>query len=183
MNEMNELSCDQVRESIQDLLDEPNGGRGDNLQSDETLEAHLETCSDCRVFRKEMSELHRGLTDLPELEFPEAALEEVWDQTVRKNQVSKFDRRWLAVAAAILLVIFAGRMFDLRESDPDYSSAEVAQATEEARAALGLVRDALQRSEHAAIDRVFGGEVTPALEKITIGLPRTENSKKRRTGA
>ena len=87
------------------------------------------------------------------------------------------------MAAAIFLVIFAGRMFDLRESDPDYSSAEVAQATEEARAALGLVRDALQRSEHAAIDRVFGGEVTPALEKITIGLPRTENSKKRRTGA
>lgn len=183
MNKFTEISCQQARESIQDLLDGPTDGQGAFLPPDATLEAHLEGCSDCRLFRKEMSELHRGLTDLPELEFPDEALEEVWNQTVRKSEAARIDWRWLGVAAAILLVVFAGRLFDLRENDPDYSAAEVAHATDEARAALGLVRDALQRSEHAAIERVFGEEVTPALEKITIGLPQMENSKKRRTGA
>ncbi len=183
MKENFEMSCEQARESIQDLIDEGDTITETASGTSVALEAHLETCSECRVFQEEMSKLHRGLTDLPELEFPEAALEEVWDQTVRKHTAAKFDWRWLAVAAAILVVVFAGRFFDPQETGSEYSTAEVAQATVEARAALGLVRDALQRSEQAAIERVFGGEVTPALEKITIGMPHTENSKTRRTGA
>jgi predicted anti-sigma-YlaC factor YlaD len=183
MNEIFEMSCEQARESIQDLIDDGKAVMETESGTAGTLTAHLEACSDCRVFQEEMSKLHKGLTDLPELEFPAAALDEVWDQTVRKRPAEKFDWRWLAVAAAILIVVFAGRLFDPQKSGPEYSTAEVAQATVEARAALGLVRDALQRSEQAAVGRVLSGEVTPALEKITIGLPDTESSKKRRTGA
>ena len=183
MTESSEMLCEQARESIQDLIDDGKTVMESVSGTAGALAAHLEVCSDCRVFQKEMSKLHRGLTDLPELAFPAAALEEVWDQTVRKRAVAKFDWRWLAVAAAILVVVFAGRLFDSQKVGSEYSTAEVAQATVEARAALNLVRDALQRSEQAAVERVLGGEVTPALEKITIGLPDTESSKKRRTGA
>jgi hypothetical protein len=123
-----------------------------------------------------MEEIHDGLASLPELEFPEEALEQVWDRTIRKPvSGNRMNRYWFAAAAAVLLAALAWSLFGGWEPEPRYSSAEVARATVEAKAALGMVGHALQRSEQATVRKVLGGQVTPALEKITIGLPEAGN--------
>lgn len=168
------IGCEQTQVWIQDRID----GRLVDGAGLEAMERHLASCADCRRFRTEMTEIHEGLASLPELEFPEDALEEVWDRTIRKQAAgNRGNWRWIAAAAAILLVALAGSLFGPWNDEPEYSPTEVARATVEARAALGLVGKALQRSEDATMRRVLGGKVTPALEKITIGLPEAGSGK------
>ncbi len=168
------IGCEQTKVWIQDRID----GRLVDGAGLETMERHLASCADCLRFRTEMTEIHEGLASLPELEFPEDALEEVWDRTIRKQAAgNRGNWRWIAAAAAILLVALAGSLFGPWNDEPEYSTTEVARATLEARAALGMVGKALQRSEDAAVQIVLGGKVTPALEKITIGLPEAGSGK------
>lgn len=168
------MDCEQTQVWIQDRID----GRLVDGAGLEAMERHLVSCADCRRFRTEMTEIHVGLASLPELEFPEDALEEVWDRTIRKQAAGdRSNWRWIAAVAAVLLVALAGSLFGPWNDEPEYSPTEVARATAEARAALGLVGKALQRSEDAAVQKVLGGKVTPALEKITIGLPEAGSGK------
>ncbi len=174
-NRNGEMICERAREEIQKRIDgdEPPAG----------LDAHLEACFDCRAFQEEMQGLQDGLAGLPELEFPDEALEEVWKRTIRRREPAWFHWRLPAAAAAVLAVLLAGAYFTLRDRGPRYTEAEVARATLEAKAALSVVREALHRSEQAAFGRVLRGEVSPALEKITIGVPDPKERGQRRTGA
>ena len=160
-------TCDEAQATIQERID------GQLMDSDElaAMERHLRSCEGCRRFQADMEELHEGLASLPELEFPEEALEAVWDRTIRKRSARlPGNWRWLA-AAAVLTMALVGSWSGLFDREPEYSPAEIARATVEARAALGLAGQALQRSQDVAMEDVLGGQVTPALEKITIGLP------------
>lgn len=171
--------CDNTQATIQDRID----GQLVDAADLRAMEQHLASCERCRRFRTDMTELHDELAALPELEFPADALEEVWDRTIRRRPRSVSGHwRWVAAAAAVLMVALAGSWFGLFDREREYSPAEVAQATLEARAALGLAGQALRHSQDVAMEEVLGGQVTPALEKITIGLPETYGSERRRTG-
>lgn len=162
------MNCEKAQATIQERID------GHLMDGRElaAMERHLESCSACRRFQVDMVELHDGLAALPELELPDEALEEVWDRTVRRSSGTVPGRwRWMAAAAAVLTVALAGSWFGLLDREPEYSPDEIARATVEARAALGMAGQALQRSQTVAMEEVLGGQVTPALEKITIGLP------------
>ncbi len=174
------MTCDQAQAMIQERID---GQMVDGTERN-AMELHLQSCDACRRFQADMLEIHEGLGSLPELEFPDDALEEVWDRTVRSpSRGASGHWRWMAAAAAVLMVALAGSWFGLFDTEPEYSPAEVARATVEARAALGLAGQALQRSQDVAMEKVLGGQVTPALSKITIGLPAVQSGNKRRTGA
>jgi len=162
------MNCDNAQATIQDRID------GQLVDGGElaAMERHLELCDACRRFQVDMMEIHEGLAALPEMEFPEDALKEVWNSTIRKRSGSSSRRwQWMAAAAAVMTVALAGSWFGYFDREPEYSPAEIARATVEARAALGLAGQALQRSQDVAMEDVMGGQVTPALEKITIGLP------------
>ena len=171
--------CDNTQATIQERID----GQMVDAAELRSMKQHLASCERCRRFQADMTELHDGLAALPELEFPADALEEVWDRTVRRSSVGVSRHwRWMAAAAAVLVVALAGSWLGLFDQEPEYSPAEVARATLEARAALGLAGQALQRSQDVTMEEVLGGQVTPALEKITIGLPETYGTERRRTG-
>ena len=173
------MNCDACRATIQDRID------GRLMESAElaAMERHLESCDACGRFQDDMVELHEGLAALPDLEFPDDALETVWDSTIRKPAGRVPGHwRWMIAAAAVLLMALAGGYFGLIDEEPEYSSAEIARATAEARTALGLAGRALQRSQDVAMEKVLGGQVAPALEKITIGLPSIVRGTQRRTG-
>lgn len=161
--------CVEAREIIHEMLDGPTpAGRAS------ALEAHLEGCEACRLFRDELFLVQRGLRDLPEIAMPDDALEEVWDRTVRGEDrvvvLATWRKNWkhLASAAALVLVatIAVWILQPGQPAGPTEKEVEIARAQLEQ--VLGLTGSAIQRTQTVAVERVIRGNVSPTLQRIPI---------------
>jgi anti-sigma factor RsiW len=180
-----ELECRQARHSIQKGLD---GLLDDG--SRKSLELHLDRCSDCRNYEKQLKDVQQALTSLPSLEFPDEALGEVWSRTVDSRPPAKawwyrqVSWRPAVVAATAILVMAVAGWFGLqrtfrpvpdsgpvRETLTHHGNDRLRIAAEEARYVLELTSRALRRSEQAAMEGVLAGQVSPALQRIVVDWP------------
>jgi len=199
MKETDELSfdCRRARKAIHEILD------GDKLDEDRSLwlQEHLPRCADCREFDAEMRSMQGALRSLPVSQFPDAALDRVWEQTIRQDQASprrnwRIDWRSFAAAAVLTAAAFGlwqwNRPDDLDEraqtvglividpervrSDPEYAR----QIAEETRRVLGLTSDALRRTERAAFQGILVDEVGGALGKVPVHWPEQDDEQTER---
>ncbi len=176
------MNCGEARETIQDRLDGPvEAGR------DRRLRQHLEGCGSCREYRRSMDEVRQALRDLPRQRFPDDALEQVWDATIRERPQAVGAPRWwvpdwrAAVAAGVLLAALAGfwvgrgRVAPTGADTPlvaaEPTREELARAEAEIRLVLGRTAAALRQAEQAVVRDVLRGEVSPALRKVPIRWP------------
>lgn len=182
---MNERDgCDAMRNTIQEGLDGPV-----DVSDVRALEAHLAECESCREYRDGMFAVRQALRSIPLHHFPDDALEQVWERTVRTapaktgrqalaRPVWRVAWRPLAAAAAVALALTGIWLVGGRR--PEYSEAEIAQAAAELRLVLDRTARSMRHAETAAIGGVLANEVAPALERIPIHLgPSTRD---RRSG-
>jgi len=169
-----------MRKTIQEWMDGPVDARDARA-----LEAHLAECESCREYRDEMLAMREALRSMPPHRFPDDALEQVWDRTVRSASARSRPRRWrldwrpLAAAAVVTLALATVWLVGGRRPEPQYSQAEIAQAAAELRLVLGHTARTMRQAEAAAIGDVLVNEVAPALERIPIRLGPTRD---RRSG-
>jgi anti-sigma factor RsiW len=130
------------------------------------IETHLAACADCRAFARELQEVQDALRAAPLLRFPDAALEEVWDRTVRARQVTRL-RRGVAVWSGLAA---AGILGALLLAVPHGPSAPRGPSPEEVRRAAAEVQFVFRLTDHEirhqgtrALSEVLDGEVAPAL--------------------
>jgi anti-sigma factor RsiW len=145
------------------------------------LEEHLATCAACREARDELTEIQRELRGLPEVPLPDAALRQVWAETIEAEAPRRrfagwgLDWRGAAAAAVLALALFGlGRSFQPEQTDPQ----ELARAETEARMVLELASSALSKTERVAVEGVLAGEISPALQRLPLRL-RVKTSKER----
>ena len=139
---MTPMSCREFAPSLSDLVD---GGLPRDARA--KLEAHLETCADCRALLADLKRVKAAARALPKMTAPES----VW-QNVRADLDSEArhpggrqsttvlpfaPRRWtgltgLAAAAAILLAVSAGVYFMTHSATPAQPSAAQTAAHENA---------------------------------------------------
>jgi len=175
-------TCQRARALVHERVDRPL-----NEEDLAWLAPHLSTCPDCAAFSREIERVHDTLAQLPEVPFPDAALEEVWARTV---YVEPWWKSWgaprpvLAAAAAIALatVVLWVTLDGLHVFDSDRPSEQaVAQALVETRYALALASNAVQRSEQAFIEGVLRDELAPALERVPMRWPPAKTSRRNGT--
>ncbi len=167
MNERSqEERCEEARRVIQTRLDGPVSA-ADAV----ALEQHLASCEACRSYRTEMEEISSVLRLAPELEFPEEALETVWEQTVRKQAPQR--RRWpmwaaatASLAATVLVALLIGYP---KPVDPQ--EAELLQAEKDLAFVLSITRDAMQRGGQAFEEQVLEENVRPAMRRSRYQAP------------
>ena len=184
------VACEKARQAIQERLDGPIAA-----EALEELHAHLAGCSACREVEAGLLAVQQALGSLPELSFPDEALEQVWDRTVRSEPPATRPASWwtdwralaaAAVVAAALLGLWALGRHRLTPSGPievarhEYSEQEIEAAAAEAHMVLSLTVSALRRSRHVAVRDVLAGEVSPALRRIPVRLPGSEGAEPRR---
>ena len=147
-----------------------------------------------------MQAIQGALHSLSAERFPEDALEEVWDRTIRGPETGAQTRRWrldwrsFAVAAVLTGAAFGlwqwGSRPDVAEqpqesaqtvglividpervrTDPEYAR----QIAAETRRVLGLTSDALRRTERAAFHGILAGEVGGTLERVPVSWPEQD---------
>lgn len=160
------------------------------------LERHLASCDACRAYGEGIDGALDALREIPaSLPFPDEALEQIWDRTLRAQRsaprreatprasVPPGRRRrssaWpIAAAAAVLLAAIVGPYLALRgagsTSPPPAAAASASLSPEERRAAadlklvLQLTDRAVERSRRAAIDGVIRRGVDPALRRVPV---------------
>ena len=165
------MTCSVAMEWFHRVLD------GDLMEATERqgMEAHLVVCSECAekaAQLREMQDLLRGMAEQP---MPDAAVDEVWQRTVRapvaRTRPRWRDSRFAAAAAVVVLATWIGVRFSpfVDGSRPDD---EAIRAAQEVRMVLQLTANALRRSEEVAFREVFAEEVSPALRKIGILWPQ-----------
>jgi len=180
--------CAVSRETLHDLLDGPvEAGRRTSL------EAHLATCDECREVDDGLEAVRAGLRSLPETPFPAVALRQVWDRTVNAERerasAAPWRPRFVAAAALAASVALVALIISWSRGLPPAAvpapgrlhAEQIEQVGREARQVLEVTAAALKRSEHAAIERVLGGEVSPAIRKIGIQWPETRSPADRRS--
>lgn len=179
-----ELSCEDGYRAIHQ--------RADGLLSmdgGQVLDAHLSACASCRGYAEELDALRSALSSLPEVPFPDDALEGVWDRTIRvEREQARSIRRWwrpvakgLAAAAVIVMTFFGSRAFFV-PMEPTLSDQELARLSAETRLVFELTTNALRRVERATMEGLMVEQLSPALRRIPINWNRTKRSESRRTG-
>ena len=166
--------CLEARRTIQEQLDGPI----DAAMAAE-LGRHLGECAQCREYQTDLQGLQRSLRELPELGFPDDALDQVWDRTIRADRQevvapARVSPRVLLAAAAVLSItalLVVWNTMNAPTSPPEataaYSQEEIEQAGREARQVLELTAQALNRSRNTA-GRVLVDEISPALQRVPI---------------
>jgi len=155
------LACARARAGLQARMDADPAQRVDAAE----IETHLAGCADCRALARELQEVQDALRAAPLLHFPDAALEEVWERTVRARQVTRL-RRGVAVwgglaAAGILGAILLAVPWTPTQQGP--SPEEVRRAAAEVQFVFRLTDHEIQHQGTRALNEVLGGEVGPAL--------------------
>ena len=178
------LSCEDAYRAIQK--------RADGLLSvaaGRVLDDHLAVCETCHGYAEELSSLRSALSSLPEVPFPDDALEAVWYRTVRAEpQRASVIRRWwwpvakgLAAAAVIAIAVMGSRAF-FRPAEPTLSEQELARLAAETRLVFELTNSALRRVERAAMEGLVVEQLSPVLRRLPINWNPTKESESRRTG-
>lgn len=167
--------CEEVQQAIQERLDGAIEADGESL-----IDAHLAGCAPCREFQDGLLAVRQALRSLPRFPMPAEALDGVWSRTVHsKPRRAALDWRFAAAAAAVLTLAFLPAL--LRPVPEAYSAAELTRAAEDARIVFAVTTHALERTEHAAVDQVLAGRVSPALRRIPVRFPAMSSSGSRRS--
>jgi len=170
-------ACARARDSVQHGMDGPVDAR-----ERAALDEHLVECEACREYRDGMLALSEALRAAPELSLPAAALEQVWDRTVRAEPSRRrgLARHWRGLAAAAVVtgaLVGLWAWVDRPTVPADPIAAELPEgmtredldrALEEMHLVLNLTGSAIKRTERAAVEQVLGGEVAPALRLLPI---------------
>jgi len=171
------MSCEEARRTTHRVLD------GDLMDATSLRrhQKHVGSCLDCARFDAEMNDVQQALQGLTVEGLPGEALEQLLAQTSRADGAGPL-RRWgldwraLAVAAILAFALVATLDWHGPSVAPQPTSAELAQASDDARRVLALTAQALRRTGEAVV-----GEVAPALSSIPIRLsPGPESSQKGR---
>ena len=156
------LACARARAGLQARLD----GDWDERVDAAEVETHLAACTDCRALAGELQEVQDALRAAPLLRFPDEALDEVWERTVRARQVTRL-RRGLAVWGGLAA---AGILGALLLAVPRGTHAPQGPSPEEVRRAAADVQFVFRLTDHEirhqgtrALSEVLDGEVAPAL--------------------
>jgi hypothetical protein len=192
------FDCRRARDAVHAILD------GETLDGarQEWLGVHLRECAGCREFDAEMRALQGALRELPGARFPEAALDDVWERTLRSDPARRSSSRWRldwrsCAAAAVLTAAAFGLWHWQRSGAPDEPRQSVGlividperlrndpeyarRITEETRRVLGLTSDALRRTERTAVREILGNEVGRALEKVPLSWPAQPDEQTKR---
>lgn len=156
------LACARARAGLQARLDADPAQRVDAGE----IETHLAECANCRALAHELQEVQDALRAAPLLRFPDAALEEVWDRTVRARQVTRLRRGiavWGGLAAAGILgaILLAVPHGTPTQHGP--SPEEVRRAAAEVQFVFRLTDHEIRHQGTRALNEVLDGEVAPAL--------------------
>ncbi len=178
----NPFTCEDAYRAIQKRFD----GAVDR-QSDRLLTAHLDACDDCRAYAESLESVRGAMESLPEVPFPDHALEAVWDRTIRAEGRKEghlrrlVPIRSLALAAVVALSVIGSRFF-VKPTEPSLSPEELARLAAETRLVFELTNTALRHVEDAAIDGVIVEGLTPALKRIQVNWLQTTEEQTGRTG-
>ena len=167
------MSCERIRQIGHAVLD------GDLMDATcrADFDRHVASCTECREWFGDLTRLQRDLRNLPQPEFPAAALEELWSATTRGPAVRRgLDWRPLAAAAALTLALLGL----LREGSPkgavaaQHTPQEIAEAAEQAQFAFRLAAEAINKAERTAVREIVD-EVSPALRVMPMRWSATED--------
>jgi anti-sigma factor RsiW len=172
------FECAAAREAMHATLD------ADVVEAGlrERLAAHLADCTACREAEAELRAIQRALRELPVQTFPEAALEEVWQHTVRAGRRRATwgrNGRLAAAAAAVVVVVLGGLWLRPDPAPAAPSEAELQQAAREARLVLRLASGALRSTEQVAFEDVLARDVSDALRRVPIRWPGRDDARRR----
>jgi anti-sigma factor RsiW len=165
------LSCTEALARIHAVLD------GDlmDVAERQALDDHLEGCTECRAARVEFEQIQSSLRGLTSVPFPDDAFQQVLAETSRAPKPAVHSRwgvGWRAAAAAVLAVGMTATLWGVWSTTPTGpDQAEIDQAAAEARMVLKLTAQAFARTQHAAIEGVMSGEVSPALNRVPMNMP------------
>lgn len=160
------LACARARAALQARLDD------DPTAPVLAIGAHLGGCAACRDLARELAEVQEALHAAPLLAFPDEALEQVWDRTVRTGPRLLRDRRgrraaalWSGLAAAGVLgalLLAAPRGVPSPEGP---SREEVLRAAADVRFVLNLTDREIRHQGTRALREVLDDEVAPAMRR------------------
>ena len=162
---MSNMTCAEARALVQLRMDGPlDAARAVDV------ERHLGGCAACREHADELRALRESLRELPLLEFPEAALDELFERTLGPERLahpSWTGVRWLAAAAALLLAALLLPWLAFGPAGgpaaPAYTDAELRIAKREVQAVLGITGRAIERGGTLGVTRALEEGVAPAL--------------------
>lgn len=172
-----EPACRDARERIHRSLD---GDRPDVADRD-GLETHLDGCRDCREFLDDLRVIQHGLRGLSGAALPAGVLDDVWQQTSRGVPAvagsARRGRGWRRFAAAAVVLLGVFGVWQLgTDTVIDPSETELKQAAIDARVALRLTANALNRTKTVAVRDVLEAEVSGALRRTPIRWPGATES-------
>ncbi len=153
------VDCSEFRELVDAWVD----GELD-VTEEARLQAHLESCVDCREERELAASVASQLRALPEVDLPESVAAAVRRKTrawptvglsgVRKGPL--FRPLPAAVAMAVAIAVMVILVIPRKSpNQPQFSDREIEQAVQQTRIALAVVNSATRRAEFEVRRRVI----------------------------
>jgi len=168
-NNLHILDCEKARDAIQDRLDGPVPA-----ETASALEAHLRGCNACREYGEEMATIGKALRNAPPMQLPDTILTQVWERTIdaentRNAPVPRSLARIAMAAASLAAAVLVASLMLVPNNEPETAlSPEMLRAARDLQTVLALTNGAITRSEQAAVDTVFRGQLTPTLRRFPV---------------